>query len=192
MSHREVLFQYKNTLATRSANGFDAVFEVRSVNYAWSTRSCFPFCFFSPFSLTPLTAIKNSEVFADVATSVEVDVTGRCLLTPFNKTEWKYGAPFLIATNSRNVPASRTHEIRGVRETRPWMRSTGARRGCEQKYWGLFGVRTRLVYIGACLTYNKTCRQWLCCVLLWHLTRISEFQIAIYEYCQPGRPWWLT
>lgn len=72
------------------------------VNYVWSTRS-----FFFGFSLT---AIKNSKVFTDIATSVMWDVTGRCLLTRFNKTEWKYGMP-LILINSRNASVSRTHRI---------------------------------------------------------------------------------
>lgn len=55
------------TLAALSANGFVPVLEVVSVIMA-DQLSRF-------FSVSPLTAIINSEVFTDVATSVNVDRT---------------------------------------------------------------------------------------------------------------------
>lgn len=115
----------------------------------------------------------------------EVDVTGRCLLTRFIKTDWKHGIPFWSQPTPETCPShARLGSSACAREIH--------RRGGEQKYWGLFSVRRRVVDIGACLTRHKTRRQWLCCVSPWHLTRISAFQIAIYEYWQPARPWWLT
>lgn len=69
------------TLATLSANGFEAVFEVVSVIMVDQLSRVFFFFFFSRF---PLTAIINSEVFTDIATSVKVDGTGQCLLTRCN------------------------------------------------------------------------------------------------------------
>lgn len=66
------------TLATLSANGFEAVFEVVSVIMVDQLSRVF---FFFRF---PLTAIINSEVFTDIATSVKVDGTGQCLLTRCN------------------------------------------------------------------------------------------------------------
>lgn len=66
----------------------------------------------------------------------------------------------------------------------------------KRKISGLFTVCVRereyglCVYIRACLTYHKT-RQtmallWLFSPLPWHLTRIAEFQITIYELLLVG------
>lgn len=106
------------TLATLSANGFEAVFEVVSVIMVDQlSRFCF-FCFFFRF---PLTAIINSEVFTDIATSVKVDGTVFVDAMQLNKMKiWKI-LTLLIAMNSRNVPVSRmrlistcTEEIHGT------------------------------------------------------------------------------
>lgn len=67
------------TLATLSASGLEAVFEVCPVNYAWSTRSC----------LFLLMTIINIEVFRDSATSMEVDVTRQCLLISYRSLKRK-------------------------------------------------------------------------------------------------------
>lgn len=60
------------TLASLSANGFEAVYiEVVSVIMVDQLGRFF-------FSRFPLTAIIHCEVFTDIATSVEVDGTGQC------------------------------------------------------------------------------------------------------------------
>lgn len=64
------------TLATLSANGFEAVYtEVR--DYGWSTRL---FLSLSPDGNYTLWGF----FFTDIATSVEVDGTGQCLLMRCN------------------------------------------------------------------------------------------------------------
>lgn len=62
------------TLATLSANGFEAVYI--EVVYVITADQLGRF-----FFRFPLTAIIHSEVFTDIATSMKVDRTGQCLLT---------------------------------------------------------------------------------------------------------------
>lgn len=107
------------TLATLSANGFEAVFEVVSVIMVDQLSRFFLFCFF--FFRFPLTAIINSEVFTDIATSAKVDGAVFVDAMQLNKMKiWKI-LTLLIAMNSRNVPVSRmrlistcTEEIHGT------------------------------------------------------------------------------
>lgn len=125
----------KTRLATRSASGFGAVFEVRSVNDVWSTRSGFLFCFYFIFLFflncpLPDGSGKKGGFHRGLRRLGEVDVTGRCLLTRFIKSDWN--TFFWSRPTPETCPSHARPRIVGGR------RWEIHRRGGEQKYWGLF------------------------------------------------------
>lgn len=83
----------------------------------------------------------------------------------------------LIMMNSRNVPTSRTPLISACAEE-----IYGTVKDMGGDIGPIHSMNIWPVYIRACLNYHKTCRQWHCCVFSWHLTCGAEFQITIYEY----------
>lgn len=116
----------KKTLATRSANGFDTVFEVWFVNYVWSTRSffCVFFRFFSPWR--QLRAVRVSQTVPRLCCGMWRDgVCWRHSIKRDGNTEclWFWSTPEMC-------PVSRTRQIAACAKRSFWHR-----RGCEQKYW---------------------------------------------------------